>query len=121
MTTSEERLSRLRKHRSAWKNLTWSREVKIPMKDGGLWELFGGVLGHSTQKGELNFHQLPSDIRGIEEKTWTLGPDFGCTVGDFSMDPYQDLLVLVEAPQPNANGGKFSFSVKGELLFLISK
>jgi hypothetical protein len=112
MATSEDRLNRLRKHRSAWKNMTWSREVKIPMNDGGLWALSGGVLSYENQKGELAFHQLPSDIRGIDEKTWTLGPDFGCTIEDFSMDPYQDLLVLVEPPQINGGGtGKLSLLI----------
>ncbi|KAF8168585.1 hypothetical protein BJ912DRAFT_1001539 [Pholiota molesta] len=85
MATSEDRLNRLREHR------------EIPMNDGGLWALSGGVLSYENQKGE--------------EKTWTLGPDFGCTIEDFSMDPYQDLLVLVEPPQINGGGTGLQYIV----------
>ncbi|KJA25876.1 hypothetical protein HYPSUDRAFT_37363 [Hypholoma sublateritium FD-334 SS-4] len=94
--SSAGRLARLDKHTSAWKNLKWSREITIPMEDGTLWEIFGGVLVQSTNDNRLKFWQLPSDLRGIEEKIWTLGPDFGFTVADVAMDPLQDLLVLID-------------------------
>lgn len=95
-------MKQLDKHTSAWKNLKWSREITITMKDGGLWELFGGVLGQNTG-GEFIFWQLLSDLRGIEERKWTFGPDFGFTVADFAMDPCQDLLLLVEGLNGEAN------------------
>ncbi|KAF8973551.1 hypothetical protein BDZ97DRAFT_1775683 [Flammula alnicola] len=101
-TSSADQLQCLENHQSAWKNLKWSRELKIPMADGGLWELFGGVLAQTTPQGELVFHQLPSDLRGIEERSWKLGPDFGMRVRDFAIDPPQDLLVLMESPNGEA-------------------
>lgn len=95
---SSGRLELLKNHQSAWENLEWSREVKIPMENGGLWELYGGVLAQSKDDGAIVFHQLPSDLRSIDAKTWTVGPDFGMIVRDFAMDSSQDLLVLIESP-----------------------
>ena len=92
------RLEALRKHQSSWGNLKWSRELRIPMENGGLWGLYGGILAQSTIQGTLTFTQLPSDLRSIEEKVWTLGPNLGLVVRDFCMDPSQDLLVLIEGP-----------------------
>jgi hypothetical protein len=69
------------------------------MGSGRLWELYGGVLGLSTPEDALVFHQLPSDLRSIDQKIWTIGPDFGIRdMRDFTMDPAQDLLVLFETP-----------------------
>jgi hypothetical protein len=96
--SSASRLEALKKHQSSWGNLKWSRELRIPMEDGGLWELFGGVLAQTTAEGTLTFTQLPSDLRSIDEKVWTLGPSLGLVVRDFGMDPSQDLLVLIERP-----------------------
>ena len=97
-TSSASRLEALKKHQSSWDNLKWSRELRIPMEHGGLWEFYGGVLAQSTAGGTLTFTQLPSDLRSIEEKVWTLGPNLGVVVRDFGMDPSQDLLVLIESP-----------------------
>lgn len=97
-TTSSSRLEALKNHQSSWGSLKWSRELRIPMEDGGLWELYGGILAQSTEEGaSLTFIQLPSDLRSIEEKAWTLA-DLGLVVRDFGMDPSQDLLVLIERP-----------------------
>ena len=95
--SSASRLGALKNHQSSWDNLKWSRELRIPMKNGDLWELYGGVLAQSTEEGTLTFMQLPSDLRSIEQKVWTLG-DFGLVVRDFGMDPSQDLLVLIQTP-----------------------
>ena len=96
-TSSASRLEALKKHQSCWDNLKWSRELRVPMENGGLWELYGGVLAQSTAEGTLTFILLPSDLRSIEEKVWTLGK-FGLVVRDFGMDPSQDLLVLIQSP-----------------------
>jgi hypothetical protein len=95
--SSASRLEALKKHQSSWDNLKWSRELRIPMEGGGLWELYGGVLAQSTAEGTLTFMQLPSDLRSIEEKVWTL-ENLGLVVRDFGMDPSQDLLVLIQSP-----------------------
>ena len=93
------RIDILRKHQSASRTLDWSRKYSISLGSGGLWELYGGVFGMSTTDGALAFHQLPSDLRSVEQKMWTIGPDFGIReMRDFTMDPAQDLLVLFETP-----------------------
>lgn len=95
--SSASRLEALKKHQASWDSLKWSRELRIPMEGGGLWELYGGVLAQSTAEGTLTFMQLPSDLRSIEEKVWTLG-NLGLVVRDFGMDPSQNLLVLIQSP-----------------------
>jgi len=73
--------------------------IEDSMKNGGLWELFGGVLGQSSEDRSLFFYQLPSSLRNIEAKDWALSAkDIDVHARDFAMDPSQDLLVLVEAP-----------------------
>lgn len=61
--------------------------------------MYGGVLAQSDEEGGISFFRLPSDLRSIEEKQWSLGPSFPCLVRDFGMDPSQDLLILIENPR----------------------
>ncbi|KAF8913014.1 hypothetical protein CPB84DRAFT_1760123 [Gymnopilus junonius] len=56
--SSAKRLKLLKKHQITWDRLSWSREIKIPMREGGLWELYGGVLAQST--GRYNYLQSTS-------------------------------------------------------------
>jgi hypothetical protein len=65
--------------------------------DGPAWELAGGVLGQSSRMRHMRFHQLGSELRGISKKTWDVELDFLCR--DFTMDPGQDLLVVLRDPQ----------------------
>ncbi|KAI0345191.1 hypothetical protein BDW22DRAFT_1426877 [Trametopsis cervina] len=78
------------------------REVEkqsYPVREGPAWELAGGVLGQSTDRGHIEFTQLPSRIRGaVDAKMWTARPHFPHV--DFTMDPGQDLLVTVEPYDP---------------------
>ncbi|KAH7926864.1 hypothetical protein BV22DRAFT_1032479 [Leucogyrophana mollusca] len=90
------RLHALRNHQKAWDSMTWSETGFIFMEQGHCWELCGGVLCQATGTGGLSCVQLPSRFRGIEEKRWTLA-NFGFNVRDFTIDPSQDLLVLLEA------------------------
>jgi hypothetical protein len=62
--------------------------------DGPAWELAGGVLALSADRYDISLKQLPAIKRGIVEKTWRLKPEFPHV--DFTMDPGQDLLVVVE-------------------------
>lgn len=117
--SSAHRLEQLDKHTSAWKNLKWSREITIPMEDGTLWELFGGVLVQNTIDNRLHIWQLPSDLRGIEEKKWTLGPNFGFTVADVAMDPLQDLLVLIDGINSNMTSG-YTFIAMLKMIALVA-
>ncbi|KAF5375119.1 hypothetical protein D9758_000438 [Tetrapyrgos nigripes] len=97
-----EKLAALKKHQMAWNNLNWTNETEYPTAanptTGNLWELFGNVFAQNTQEGKFVFRQLPSGLRNIPEKVWTVQPDEPSGVRDFGMDPAQDLLVLLKAP-----------------------
>lgn len=100
LLTPSDRLKLLQNHQLAWKRLRWSYHEAIEMHTGGLWELYGNMLVQSKGRARrhLLFHQLPSRLRGIEERKWELRTEF--MLRDFGIDPSQDLLVLLEARQP---------------------
>jgi hypothetical protein len=91
---TSERLELLRRYEASWKNIEWSEHNTIVSPDGHLWEFYGNVWAHSRGSDAIEFVQLPSRIRGIPMRQWTLRFDF--SVRDFSMDPSQDLLVTIE-------------------------
>lgn len=93
--TPTERLAMLRERQEAWRELRWRSRQEYPMLEGGVWELYGGVIAQADGDRTLAFTQLPSDIRRIEEKHWKI-EDVGVVIRDFSMDPAQDLLIVVE-------------------------
>ena len=93
--TTSERLDLLRKYEASWKNIEWNEHNTIPSRPReGVWEFYGNVWAHSQGSEAIEFVQLPSRLRGIPMRQWTLRFDF--EVRDFSMDPSQDLLVMVE-------------------------
>jgi len=66
----------------------------MPMRRGGLYELYGGVWVQATAAGVLICNQLPSTVRGIKQRQWDLRVGF--PLRDLGIDPGQDLLVLVQ-------------------------
>ncbi|EJF56105.1 hypothetical protein DICSQDRAFT_94010 [Dichomitus squalens LYAD-421 SS1] len=93
--TPAERLSILRRRQDAWTKLAWTAKEEVPMRRGGVWELYGNVLAQAEGERTLHFKQLPSAIRGIKGKEWTI-QDVGCKIRDFGMDSAQDLLIVLE-------------------------
>jgi len=94
-----DRLDKLRKHREAWDTLTWTQDDSIKIPRGNVWELYGGVLAQCRRENTIMFWQLPSTYRGIGARHWSVHLDENeIKVRDFSMDPSQDLLVVVESP-----------------------
>lgn len=94
--TTSDRLALLKERNAAWESLRWVESRDIPMMQGHIWELYGDVFAQSSTSDVLHFRQLPSNYRKIEEKTWGVALDIN--VRDFTMDPAQDLLVLIEEP-----------------------
>ncbi|KDQ64233.1 hypothetical protein JAAARDRAFT_683245 [Jaapia argillacea MUCL 33604] len=90
-----ERLSRLKAHQEAWKNLEWRQEVPLPPLDPDIWELQGGVLAQGKCEQGLTVTQLGGDSRGIPTREWDV-KNLGFAISDLAMDPAQDLLVLIE-------------------------
>ncbi|KAG1875589.1 hypothetical protein DFJ58DRAFT_260058 [Suillus subalutaceus] len=101
--TTSDRLALLKERNAAWESLRWVESQDTPMMQGHIWELYGDVFAQSSTPNLLHFRQLPSKFRKIEEKTWGVALDIH--VRDFTMDPAQDLLVLIEEPTslPNTN------------------
>jgi hypothetical protein len=91
--TTLERLSLLRSYETSWKNLDWNAQTSLPIPDGNLWELYGNVWAHSIGADSIDFVQIPSRLRGIPLRQWTLKLD--SPMRDFTMDPSQDLLVTI--------------------------
>jgi len=87
-------LQKLNEHDQAWSNMNWTQCFQMPMRRGGLYELYGGVWVQTTAAGALIFSQLPSIVRGIEQRQWDLRLEF--PLRDLGIDPGQDLLVLVQ-------------------------
>jgi hypothetical protein len=96
LLTASDRLALLKERNAAWEALRWKESNDLPMHHGHVWELYGGVFAQSSTPSVLHFHQLPSVSRNIKEKSWHLVLD--THVRDFTMDPAQDLLVLIEEP-----------------------
>lgn len=92
------RLDILRKHQAAWRTLQWTGVKDIHMLRGNLWELYGGILAQSDINDTICFRRLPSRIRGIEETVWSVSTS-GLDLRDFTLDPAQDLLVLIARPR----------------------
>ncbi|KAG1749839.1 uncharacterized protein EDB91DRAFT_767947 [Suillus paluster] len=102
--TVSDRLVLLKERNAAWESLRWVESKDIQMMHGDIWELYGGVFAQSSTPDVLHFRRLPSKYRNIEEKLWHVALDIH--VRDFTMDPAQDLLVLIEhsnlLPNPNS-------------------
>lgn len=91
------RRNKLQQYREAWNLFKWTLRKSLPHHYNACWEFAGGVVGFSSPDDRsLCFNQIPSDIRGLHEDEWQLG-DFSFFVQDFTMDPSQDLLVVIEA------------------------
>jgi len=94
------KLQLLREQKVAWQNLDWTSKCSVPKRGGNTWELFGNVLAQSNEEGDISFVQLPSGLRNIKKKEWTVNrSEWAFKVRDFVMDPSQDLLVIVKAPK----------------------
>jgi hypothetical protein len=94
--TTSERLELLRRYEASWKNFEWSEynTVHCLQGPGWHWDFIGNVWAHHRGIDAIDIVQLPSRLRGIPMRQWTLRFDF--PVGQFSMDPSQDLLVMIE-------------------------
>ncbi|CAL1702699.1 unnamed protein product [Somion occarium] len=90
-----DRFRILKEYHEAWEKLDFKRDYILDMNSDGVWELSCGVLCQARGRRTLVFRQLPSVLRGIKERAWEL-EDIGVDIRDFSMDPAQDLLVVVE-------------------------
>jgi hypothetical protein len=99
------RLHSLREREHAWQSLGWRSKytVKLP-NTGSIYEFIGGVYGNggeteTKRTTSLAFYQLPSSrlmepCQPVVPRSW-VHYLADLTIADFTMDPLQDLLVLV--------------------------
>ena len=96
----------LRAREQDWRVLGWKRRTFVDLPPtGSLYEFVGGVYangreGDNRLTTSISFLELPSaDTREDQLKTWSHSmPDLN--IIDFTMDPGQDLLVLVAVAPP---------------------
>lgn len=95
--TTASKLALLKEHNTCWDALKWGETRDIPLLQKDIiWNLCGGVFAQSGLPGALRLHQLPSQYRNVQATSWRI-PLLNNTY-DFTMDPAQDLLALVETP-----------------------
>ena len=94
----------LAQREARWRALRWEKIHTLPIPRGGpIYEFVGGiycnalgVVDERRASSAISFYQLPSTAadQGDRVRSWTLSVS-GMDVIDFSIDPSQDLLVLV--------------------------
>ena len=93
-----QRLNLLREHQKAWDNFDFTSELFVDLEQDCFFtcqEIQGGVLSQKATDRSITFIQIPSKIRGISHKKWSVeNLDFEFTA--YTFDPSQDLLVLFE-------------------------
>ena len=91
------RLEKLRAHQAAWKSLKWSQESVIVLPNYVVFENFGGVfaVGIGTYTDGIRFIQLPSVLRGIDMRDWSI-QNLDFHIGDFCMDPAADIVAVLD-------------------------
>ncbi|KAF9051850.1 hypothetical protein BJ165DRAFT_921017 [Panaeolus papilionaceus] len=107
------RLKILRERERAWKFIDWKKKhcLELPAT-GSVYEFVGGLYGNGREDESgvttsISFLELPSvdpitrSIANPDLKTWTHAMG-DVTIIDFTMDPSQDLLVLVALTQADS-------------------
>lgn len=92
--TSASRIETLEKFIVRWQTLDWV-ESRVTVPAGPWHELAGGTYA-ASHGNSISTVELPSRIQESSSRTWCL-EDVGFHVHDFTMDPQQDLLILIEA------------------------
>ncbi|KAF9479790.1 hypothetical protein BDN70DRAFT_906131 [Pholiota conissans] len=107
------RLKLLRERERNWKHLNWTKRHKLDLPPtGSVYEFVGGLYGNGREDdsrvtASISFLELPSTdatFLGEPQKelnTWTHSMG-DVNIIDFTMDPSQDLLVLVALAPPDS-------------------
>ncbi|KAG8986675.1 hypothetical protein FRB94_005930 [Tulasnella sp. JGI-2019a] len=109
--TTDERLTLLKDRQYRWKNMDWRREDNRSLSEGcPTYEIYGGVFAQlfeamvfddekkeSRWTTKLKVHYLPSAARNLDEIMTIEHEDLRAgAVHELSIDPDQDLVVLLE-------------------------
>ena len=90
-----ERLDRLKAYIDYWKTAHQKEYHDLEMNGTRYWDLRRGVLAQVQKKCTINCIQLASVVRQTGEQRWQI-PDVGFRIAEFTMDPEQKLLVILE-------------------------
>ena len=90
-----ERLDRLEAYIDYWKTAHQKEYHDLEMNGDGNWDLRRGVLTQVRNLSTIACIQLASVIRQTKEKRWQI-PDVGFHIAELTMDPEQNLLVILE-------------------------
>ncbi|SJK98378.1 uncharacterized protein ARMOST_01643 [Armillaria ostoyae] len=111
-----KRLTSLRDREQSWRSITWKRHHRLGLPSvASIYEFVGGIYGNGREHGKrepipaISFFELPFSgcDPGEEYRMWTHAFE-NIRILDFTIDPSQDLLVLVtRAPAES----KFVFEV----------
>ena len=93
-----ERFERLEAYIDYWKTAHQKEYHDLEMNGDGCWELLHGVLAQVRTPSTITCIQLASVIRQTEENRWQI-PNVGFRIAEFTMDPEQNLLVMLEITQ----------------------
>lgn len=95
-----ERREKLQAHINAWRNLQWSDCVRLFDTTSHQFDIHvapGGILVLRWKTmSKLTFIQLPSNTRGITMRQWEYSFPFYIHPSAFALDPYEDMLVVLE-------------------------
>ncbi|KAK0431497.1 hypothetical protein EV421DRAFT_1927589, partial [Armillaria borealis] len=109
-------LNSLRNRERSWRSITWKRHYRLHLPSlAHIYEFVGGIYGNRREGGKsepilaISFFELPSSgcDPGVEYRMWTHAFGNICIL-DFTIDPSQDLLVLVTRVPAES---KFTFEV----------
>ncbi|KAF9075877.1 hypothetical protein BDP27DRAFT_1415037 [Rhodocollybia butyracea] len=111
--STSERYEKLQAHQDAWNQLRWAPEsLCYPMSTMRLWELAGGVLAlYDLDQRLFKLVQLPSSHRGLDHREWEIH-DIDIQMGDFTMNPSADLLVIVARDSVDLNKNVTVFKIR---------
>ncbi len=101
--TFVKRLNSLRDRERSWRSITWKRRYRLGLPSvASIYEFVGGIYGNRRVHGKrepitpISFFELlfSGCDPGAEYRMWTHAFENICIL-DFTIDPSQDLLVLV--------------------------
>ncbi|KAF9568720.1 hypothetical protein CPC08DRAFT_746151 [Agrocybe pediades] len=101
-------LNQLRNRGKAWKYLDWNKRETLELPPtGSVYEFVGGLYGNGREDdsrvtASISFLELPTtDTPDGKSGAWTHSMG-DTTIVDFTMDPSQDLLILVALARPES-------------------
>lgn len=88
----------------------WGYTTALRAQNNGKWDYSQGIfISYDAQAECFNARQLPVELRGISERTWTVEFKFDGSLRmvDFEIDPSQNVIVNLMCPVELAQYGRY--------------